>query len=190
MLSASRTAASAIPPRLPGGCRLHALKTIADHRGDFTELFCNAWFDSPAPLQWNMSHSQADVLRGVHVHAKHWDYVAVMSGRMIIGLCDMRPGAASGARSAIVELDEAVPMVLSIPPGVAHGFYFPIAAFNLTGASRYYDPPDHMRCRWDDPELGLAWPCRAPQLSPADTTAGSYAALAVQLAGALAAAQA
>lgn len=190
MQSISRVTGTAIPPSLPEGCRLHALKTIADHRGDFTELFCNVWFDSPAPLQWNMSHSHANVLRGVHVHAKHWDYVAALSGRMIIGVCDMRPGSTSVARSAMVELNTTVPTVLSIPPGVAHGFYFPVAAFNITAASSYYDPPDHMRCRWDCPELGLDWPCRAPQLSPVDTAAGTYAELAAQLAAALAAVQA
>lgn len=90
----------------------------------------------------------------------------------------------------MVELNEAAPMVLSIPPGVAHGFYFPVAAFNLNASSRYYDPTDHMRCRWDCPELGLDWPCRAPQLSPADMAAGSYPELAAQLAEALAIPQA
>jgi dTDP-4-dehydrorhamnose 3,5-epimerase len=185
MQSSEPTAGARHVSMLPEGCRLQPLATIADQRGDFTELFRNAWFDTPPPLQWNMSRSQANVLRGVHVHARHWDYVTVLSGRMTIGLHDMRPQSAARFLSAKVELSDAEPSVLSIPPGIAHGFYFPVASLNLTAASRYYDPPDHMRCRWDCPELRLAWPCRAPQLSPADLAAGAYADLAEQLAAAI-----
>ncbi|HSE74481.1 MAG TPA: hypothetical protein VLB05_08210, partial [Dongiaceae bacterium] len=48
----------------------------------------------------------------------------------------------------------------------------------VIGASSYYDPTDHRRCRWDCPELGLDWPCDGPDLSPADHKAPSYGELA------------
>ena len=174
---------------MPHGCRLRPLAAIADERGDFTELFRNHWFDTPPPVQWNLSRSGANVLRGVHVHAKHWDYVVMLSGRMTLGLHDMRADSATRHHSAIVELDAAEPALISLPPGVAHGFYFPVASLNLTGNSGYYDAPDHRRCRWDCAELGVNWPCRAPDLSPTDAAAGGYAALAVEITSALAAAR-
>jgi hypothetical protein len=46
-----------------------------------------------------------------------------------------------------------------------------------------------MRCRWDCAELGLAWPCIAPELSPVDAAARGYAELAAQIDRALAAAR-
>jgi dTDP-4-dehydrorhamnose 3,5-epimerase len=174
---------------LPQGCRVQPLKVFDDARGDYAEIFRNMWFDAPAPLQWGASRSAANVLRGVHVHAKHWDYVVMLAGRMHLALHDMRADSPTTGRSVMVELDAAKPAMVSIPPGVAHGFYFPVASLNLTGASRYYDPPDHMRCRWDCPELGLAWPCAAPLLSPQDEAAGGYGALAQQFSIALAAAR-
>lgn len=186
MTIATRDARRPVTSDLPDGCRIHLLTTFPDGRGDFTEIFRSAWFDSPAPLQWNLSRSAANVLRGVHVHAKHWDYVSVVTGRMFLALHDMRPTSATRSRSALLELAES--LVVSIPPGVAHGFYFPEAGANLTASSRYYDPSDHMRCRWDSPELELDWPCSSPLLSPQDESAGGYDALAEQLSAAIVAA--
>lgn len=189
MRSAKSAVGLPISAALPDGCRRWPLAPITDHRGDFTELFRNVWFDTPPPIQWNLSRSGANVLRGVHVHARHWDYVIVLGGHMTLGLHDMRPDSATWRASAIVELSAGEPAVISIPPGVAHGFYFPVASLNLTGNSRYYDAPDHRRCRWDCAELGIDWPCAAPDLSPADEKAGDYAELEKEIVGALAAAR-
>src|SRR2546430_11801318 len=49
--------------------------------------------------------------------------------------------------------------------GVAHGFYCPSDALYVYGVTSYWDPSDELRCRWDDPELGLRWPTDAPVLS-------------------------
>jgi dTDP-4-dehydrorhamnose 3,5-epimerase len=159
---------------LPSGVLLRGLKTHPDERGDFTELFRDAWIDSPLPVQWNVSRTCPNVLRGVHAHAKHWDYLCVIDGEMIIGLHDLRCQAAAQARSPILHLSAERLELLAIPPGVAHGFYSPDRSIHLVGASGYYDPTDHRRCRWDCPELGLDWPCRAPKLSPADRQAPGY----------------
>jgi len=31
-----------------------------------------------------------------------------------------------------------------------------------------YDPADEAGLRWDDPDVGIAWPIEAPQLAPRD----------------------
>lgn len=188
MTTAKRDVRSQVTSSLPDGCRIQRLTTFPDERGAFTEIFRNAWFDSPTPLQWSLSRNTANALRGVHVHAKHWDYVSIIAGRMLLGLHDMRPISATRSQSVFLELSDAEPLVVSIPPGVAHGFYFREAGVNLTASSRYYDPPDHMRCRWDSPELNLDWPCSAPLLSPQDEAAGSYDALAAEFSAAFVAA--
>lgn len=166
---------------LPAGVVRCALTTYPDDRGDFTEIFRQHWHDSPPPVQWNLSRNRPNVLRGMHVHARHWDYLCVTDGEMTVGLHDLRATGA-GARSAIVQLSADRLEMLVIPAGVAHGFYSTRGSTYVIGASSYYDPSDHRRCRWDCPELGLAWPCDRPELSPADRDAPDYAALATAFA--------
>ena len=157
MRPATLAANSDQPVALPPGVARRTLKTFPDDRGDFTEIFRNEWQASPSPVQWNISRNQPNVLRGVHVHAHHWDYLCVVEGEMAIGLHDLRPGASDTAKSAMVHLSGDRLEVLVIPPGVAHGFYSPNHSTYVIGASGYYDPTDHRRCRWDCPELKLDW---------------------------------
>lgn len=163
---------------LPAGVVRQKLTTNPDDRGDFTEIFRQEWHGSPPPLQWSMTRNRPNVLRGVHVHTKHWDYLCVTDGEMVVGLCDMRSAAGAPSTSAMLQLSGDQLEMLIIPPGVAHGFYSPAGSAHVIGASAYYDPPDHRRCRWDCPELGFAWPCDRPELSPADANAPGYAEMA------------
>jgi dTDP-4-dehydrorhamnose 3,5-epimerase len=177
------------PDLLPAGARLMSLTTHVDERGDFTEFFRNEWHESPQPVQWNVSRSGRNVLRGVHVHALHWDYFCVVAGEMTVGLHDLRPESSHLRRSVMLQLSGGRIQMLTIPPGVAHGFYSPREAMHVIGASTYYDPPDHRRCRWDSPELGLNWPCIAPKLSAADRDALDYGEFRVAFVTAAAAAR-
>lgn len=162
---------------LPDGVRLMPLTMHADERGDFTELFRNEWYETPLPVQWNVSRSNANVLRGMQVHALHWDYFCVIAGEMLVGLHDLRPDSPTHRESAMLSLIADRLQVLAIPPGVVHGFYAPTRLIHVIGASRYYLPSDHRRCRWDCPELALDWPCTAPDLSAADRNSPGYSEL-------------
>jgi dTDP-4-dehydrorhamnose 3,5-epimerase len=159
---------------LPIGVTLTSLTTHPDERGELTEIFRNEWHHSPLPLQWIVSRSAANTLRGVHVHAHHWDYFCVVAGEIVVGLHDLRPAAPTVGRSAMLRLNGAQLQMLVIPAGVAHGFYSPGDSMHVIGTSRYYDPTDHQGCRWNSPELALDWPCTTPALSAQDRAAGSY----------------
>lgn len=174
----TRTDASVV---LPAGVRLMRLKTHPDKRGELTEIFRNQWHDSPLPVQWAACRTGANVLRGMHAHAHHWDYLCAVAGQVFVGLHDLRPEEPAARRSAMLRLDSRHLQMLVIPPGVAHGFYSPADAMILVGSSGYYDPSDHHRCRWNSPELALQWPCSAPELSALDRDAGSYARLRAAL---------
>jgi len=163
------------PSTLPADVLLTQLQTHRDSRGSLTEIFRNEWFTSPRPLQWSANWTEPNVLRGVHAHTQHWDYLCVIEGTVVVGLHDLRPAAPPARRSAIVTFTGNRPQVLSIPPGVAHGFYSPERSVYFLGASGYYDPSDHRRCCWDCPELGLNWPCATPILSRGDEHAPGYA---------------
>lgn len=173
---------------LPDGVELQGLKPNADSRGVFTELFRDSWGLSVAPVQWNAVRSEANVLRGVHAHWRHADYLTVVVGRAAVGLHDLREGSPTEGLGAVVELDAEAPAGLSIPPGVAHGFYFHEPSLHVYAVSHEWDPEDELGCRWDDPELDVAWPCSAPLLSERDRRLGPLSALRGSWRAALAAA--
>ncbi|HEY0395684.1 MAG TPA: dTDP-4-dehydrorhamnose 3,5-epimerase family protein [Candidatus Elarobacter sp.] len=153
------------------------LASHADARGALTEIFRAEWVDD-SPVQWNVVRSEANVLRGVHVHVRHHDYVVPVSGRLLIGLSDLREGTPEFGRARMIELDADAPQLVVIPPGVAHGFCSVASSVFAYGVSDYWDPEhDELGCRWNDPELGLSWPLGMPSLSQRDTTAGTRAEL-------------
>jgi dTDP-4-dehydrorhamnose 3,5-epimerase len=135
------------------------------------------------PLQWNMVTSAAGVLRGVHVHRRHWDYVIVSHGKATIGLSDLRPDSATFGKGVALPFDAERPQAVIIPNGVAHGFYFPVDATFLFGVSHYWALDDELGCHWTDPKLNISFPCDNPMLSPRDATLPPLAELMRQLWG-------
>jgi dTDP-4-dehydrorhamnose 3,5-epimerase len=162
---------------LPAGVELHRLNPHADARGVFTELFRESWGLDIAPVQWNVVRSNVNVLRGVHAHWRHADYLAVVAGCAEIGLHDLRGGSPTEGLGAVFRLDANEPQGLTIPPGVAHGFFFAEPSLHVYAVSHEWDPADELGCRWDDPALGIAWSCENPLLSPRDDALGSFSRL-------------
>src|SRR3972149_5305605 len=76
---------------LPHGVSLTPLRMHRDERGWLTEIFRDEWGGGVAPCQWNATMSQRNVLRGVHVHHKHQDYLVLLRGKISVGLYDARP---------------------------------------------------------------------------------------------------
>jgi dTDP-4-dehydrorhamnose 3,5-epimerase len=165
---------------LPIGVRLMPLTTHSDGRGDLTEIVRSEWHETPLPVQWIVIRTGPNIMRGVHVHMGKWDYACVVAGEMIVGLHDLRLKQPA-VSTALLRLSGARLQALVIPPGVARGFYAPGDSTLVLGASTYSDDSDERACRWDSPELGLDWPCTAPELSARDRDAGSYAALKTAL---------
>jgi len=58
-----------------------------------------------------------------------------------------------------------------IPPGLAHGFLVLSEQADFLYKTTDYYAPEHERCiRWDDPDIGIAWPLdESPTLSAKDT---------------------
>lgn len=167
---------------VPHGVELRALVPHGDERGVFTELYREEWGPLSSFKQWNAVHSNANVLRGVHVHRVHDDYLTVVLGRVIFGLVDLRAQSPTFRQSTTVEIDAQEPRSLLIPHGVAHGFYFAEASVHVYAVSEYWNLDDELGCRWDDPELGIDWGGIDPLISQRDSDLRSYAALIEQLA--------
>lgn len=156
------TGSAANRPRVngtvPAGVVLRRLEPHGDERGVFVEHYRREWGEIGELEQWSFSHSVAGTVRGVHVHPRHDDWMVLVSGRMFAGLHDLRPSSFSCGASACVEVDADAPAAIMIPHGVAHGFWFPEPSAFVLGVTHTYDPADELGCRWDDPELGIAWP--------------------------------
>lgn len=160
-------AASPSPAALPHGVVLHRLTAHVDQRGRVAEIFRADWALG-APVQWSMTVTEADVMRGIHVHLRHDDYVVVLQGEVTIGLRDLRPGSPTPGRTARLDLRGTDPCALIIPHGVAHGLLALTPAVYVLGASHYYDAADELGCHWRDPDLELTWPREPARLSARD----------------------
>jgi len=156
------------------GVVVTSLDPKADDRGVFTEVYRASWATQIAPVQWNVVASHADVLRGFHVHVSHCDYLLVLEGELVLGLRDIRPESPTHGVTETICLRPETASAVMMPPGVAHGFYFPKPSRHLYCVSHYWNMADELGCRWDDPALGLTWPTTSPALSERDRLAGSF----------------
>ena len=166
---------------LPLGVRLTPLVLHEDERGSLIEVFRQSWPIEPAPVQWNFVSSKAGVLRGVHVHLRHHDYLVLAQGRAGIGLCDLRSESPTRGLSALIELSGRSPQVLAIPTGVAHGFYYYEDSVHIYSVSEYFNPSDELGCMWNDAALQIPWPVESVVLSERDKTLPSLATLMSEL---------
>ena len=168
------------------GASLRLLTPHIDDRGALTELMRMSWLsDMPQPKQWNFTRSHPNVLRGVHVHAVHWDFLIFLDGKATVGLVDFRTGSATYRKTQVLRLGGEPLSLLTIQPGIGHGFYFPDGGTYIYGLSSYWDPVnDEFGCRWDDPALGLVWGIEAtPILSPRDDSAGTAGQMLKEMRG-------
>lgn len=156
--------APAPPGVLPPGVTLRPLPVYPDARGRIGEFFPATATGEFPPAQWAFGVNEANVIRGMHVHLRHRDWMVVLDGMLWAGLCDLRAGSPVRGRGVLLPLPAAAPAALHIPPGVAHGFFSPARSVFALGADRAYDLADELGCQWNDPGLGIDWPVAGPPL--------------------------
>jgi dTDP-4-dehydrorhamnose 3,5-epimerase len=144
-------------------------QAFGDARGTFFETFRRSWIPGARQMvQGNCSFSKAGVLRGLHYHLKQADFWVVPSGRVRVGLYDLRLSSPTRGASERLEVSGERPLGLYIPKGVAHGFYAVEDSFMTYLVDEYYDNSDELGLRWDDPAVGIDWQAREPLLSERD----------------------
>jgi len=153
---------------LPEGVSLFPLKMHPDSRGILTEVYRESWLGSIHPLQWSVISSDRNVLRGVHVHRKHTDYLLHIRGSALLALRDLRNGSPTEGLVSLLEATESKLEVILIPPGVAHGIYFREPSTQILAVTEYWNPADEVGCHYADPALKIPWPGNAPILSERD----------------------
>lgn len=125
-------------------------------------------------VQDNHSRSLRGVLRGLHYQIVHpqGKLVRVVAGEVFDVAVDMRRDSPHFGRWTGMLLSAANRRMLWVPPGFAHGFYVTSeSAEFIYKCSDYYDPSHEVSLRWNDPQIGIAWPLldgAAPTLSAKD----------------------
>lgn len=158
-------------------------KVFGDARGFFLESFNQNAFDAAVGrhvdfVQDNHSRSARGVLRGLHFQrgAKaQGKLVRVTAGTVFDVAVDIRRDSPTFGRWVGVELSGENHRQLWIPAGLAHGFLvLSETADFLYKTTEFYSPADEGVVRWDDPDLGIAWPDlgEAPTLSAKDAAGG------------------
>jgi dTDP-4-dehydrorhamnose 3,5-epimerase len=176
-----------LPTDLPGVVIVEP-QVFGDERGWFMESFNAARFEQglkdlglpPAGpfVQDNHSCSAAGVLRGLHYqlppHAQG-KLVRVVKGRAWDVAVDIRRGSAHFGQWTGVELTADNRRQLWIPPGFAHGFLaLEDDTHFLYKTTDVYAKDCERAIRWDDAEIGVAWPLAggvAPRVAEKDAAA-------------------
>lgn len=160
---------------LPGVLEIEA-NPHKDERGAFARLYCPETF---ADAGIDFSSTQVNLSRNTHKHTLrglHFQYPPYAEAKLVRCIqgvvwdvaVDMRPGPTFGKWHA-VQLEAETMNAVFLPEGVAHGFLtLTKAADVLYQMGRLYTPGQAQGILWDDPELGIDWPCDPKVMSDAD----------------------
>jgi dTDP-4-dehydrorhamnose 3,5-epimerase len=156
-----------------------------DDRGLFLETWNARDFEAAGvPALWvqdNLSDSVRGVLRGLHCQVQQGQgkLVRCIAGAVFDVAVDVRSQSPTFGQWCGVRLDAESHEAMWIPRGFAHGYYVLSERATVHYKATDYYAPEHERClRWDDPDVGIAWPLLAgapPILSDKDARAASLA---------------
>ena len=160
-----------------------------DHRGFFHESYRrNVYAELGIPeefVQDNHSRSKAGIVRGMHFQVGDGaaKLIRCARGAILDVMIDLRKGSPTFGQWESFELTDANLHQAYCPIGFAHGFCVlsEVADF-VYKCTNYYDAATESGFRFDDPDVGIAWPDGVDLLySPRDRDAPRLAEIADQL---------
>jgi dTDP-4-dehydrorhamnose 3,5-epimerase len=153
-------------------------EVFEDDRGFFLESFRADQFGAiglPREFsQDNHSGSVRNVLRGLHFQydPPMGKLMRVTRGTAFLVAVDIRPDSPTLAQWIGLEVSAESRREVWAPPGFARGFCvlsdFAEVQYKCTAI---YRPACEVSLRWDDPDIGIAWPVTSPLLSKRDSHA-------------------
>jgi len=147
-----------------------------DERGFFIETYKYSEFAkaeiSESFVQDNHSQSSMGVLRGLHYQINpgaQGKLLRCIKGKIFDVAVDIRKGSPDYGKWIGVELSDENNKMIYIPPGFAHGFLtLSSVAEVLYKCTSEYSPAHERGIAWNDPEINIDWPVKAPILSAKD----------------------
>ncbi len=152
-------------------------RIFSDSRGSFLETFKQSDFVQNGInenfVQSNLSHSAKGTLRGLHYQkdpSAQGKLVLAVSGVIFDVAVDVRKGSPNFGKWVSRTLTSARKDMLFIPEGFAHAFcVVSEEADVMYFCTREYAPRDEAGIIWNDPQIAVTWPTKAPLLSEKDT---------------------
>jgi dTDP-4-dehydrorhamnose 3,5-epimerase len=155
------------------------IEPVKDERGFFARTFCTDDFSrlnlDPTFVQCSISfNGRRGTLRGMHFQAAPHEenkLIRCTSGAIFDVIVDIRPKSTSFGLWFGLELTAANRRALFVPEGFAHGFitladdsevFYQISSRYVTDSQRGF--------RWNDPQIGIAWPFEAEIISKRDAS--------------------
>lgn len=164
------------------GAKLIKPRVFRDERGFFFESYSAARYQAAGIqevwVQDNHSLSGRGTLRGLHYQSSPGQakLVRVTRGRVFDVLVDIRPSSPTFGQWHGLEVDAEAHFQVYVPVGFAHGFcVLSDQAEVQYKVSTPYDGATECAIRWNDAELGVAWPLASPVLSERDKVSESFA---------------
>jgi dTDP-4-dehydrorhamnose 3,5-epimerase len=148
-----------------------------DERGFFARSYSAAEFETagldPAVAECSISFNRLKAtLRGLHLQKAPFGQAKLVRctrGRIWDVAVDVRPGSHGFGSWVATELDEVRGWALYIPGGFAHGFItLEDACEVFYQCSQPHQQEADVGIRWDDPDIGVAWPLRPTTMSERD----------------------
>ncbi len=156
-----------------------------DQRGFFMETWHRDKFRAAGLdlsfVQDNHSGSGRNTLRGLHYQLgrPQGKLVRVVLGEVFDVAVDLRRSSPTFGRWTGTTLSAGNRLQLWVPEGFAHG-YFVVSerAEVVYKCTDVYAPQEERTLRWDDPDVGIAWPLgpEAPLVSAKDAQGLSFRA--------------
>ena len=132
-----------------------------DDRGFFSEVLKSGEETFHEIKQTSYTETYPGVIKAFHWHKKQWDIWFVARGSAQVVLHDFRENSPTKGETDVFYPGEKNPMLISIPPGVVHGYRVlgneKVGLFYHT--TEPYDPahPDEERLPFDSSEINFDW---------------------------------
>lgn len=149
------------------GVKVKKLRVILDERGFLMEMLrCDDHiFETFGQVY--ITGCMKGIAKAWHYHKQQTDHFVCVSGQALVALCDLRENSPTykQVQEFILEAPpcrENEPILLKIPPWVAHGFTAldceETRIVNVPTLPYRYDNPDEHRFPWNSQEIPYKWP--------------------------------
>ena len=163
------------PGGLPG-LMIVEPEVFGDDRGYFMETYHERKLAAQGLfvrfVQDNYSRSVRDTLRGLHYQhpSGQGKLVRATAGAIFDVAVDIRVGSPTFGKWAGHEISSDNKLALYVPVGFAHGFCVLSEAAEVSyKCTDFYAPSCERGIAWNDPDIGIEWPVKAPLLSGRDS---------------------
>lgn len=158
---------------LDGVLLIDAPTNFEDFRGEYVEIYNQSLYKEAGIdydfVQDDISVSYRNVLRGLHGDASTCKLVSCLFGKFYLIVVNNDEASPQYRKWTSFTLSDKNRKQVLIPPKFGNGHYVmsEVAMFHYKQTTEY-NRAGQFTLLWDDPELGLWWPCDAPFVSQRD----------------------